>query len=75
MGDIKLRDKLRKFVKSPFNLGYVITFIALIVVYFYGITSEKFSYIAIGGLLLFIAIENFAQRIGIFEDIKRPFTV
>ena len=63
-------EKLKKFLAVKSNWAYVIMFFVLVVAYIVGLFNERFSYIAIGGLFLFIALESFIKSIGYFEDIK-----
>ena len=65
-------EKLKNYLSNnKSNWAYVILFFVLVVAYFVGFFSERFSYIAIGGLFLFIAIESFIKNIGFFEDMKK----
>jgi len=63
-------EKLKKFLAVKSNLAFVILFFVLAIAYIIGFFNERFSYIAIGGLFLFIAVESFVKSIGFYDDIK-----
>jgi len=63
-------NKIRKFLAIKSNWAYCLMFCVLLVAYIVGFFNERFSYIAIGGFFLFIAIESFIKNIGYFEDMK-----
>jgi hypothetical protein len=67
---MSIRNKLRNYLSIKSNWAYIIPFFVLVIAYIVGFFNYQFSYIAIGGLFLFIAIENFVKSIGFFENIK-----
>jgi len=62
-------SSFKKYISKKSNWAYIILFLILVIAYVFGFFLERFSYIAIGGLFLFIAVENFIKSIGYFEVI------